>query len=74
MGSELSREGHVVEACDARRGLVDSVALESAVPQSLPVLQPGQRVLDPCPSATVDRVSASCTGLTHEATLNRRQS
>lgn len=56
MGFELFREGHVVEAGDAECGLMDPVALESAVPQNFPVLQPGQGVLDACPSATVDRV------------------
>lgn len=45
-GVGVIREGQVVEAGDAEHGLMETVALESAVPQDLPVLQPGQGVLD----------------------------
>lgn len=33
-----------------------AAALESAVPQNLPVLQPGQDMFDPCPGPAVDGV------------------
>lgn len=46
MGRELSDEGHVVKACDAEHRLVNAVAFETAVPQDLPVLQAGQRMLN----------------------------
>lgn len=56
MGSELSGEGHVVQSGDAEHGLVNAVALESAVAQDLPVLQPGQRVFHSGPGPAMDCV------------------
>jgi len=44
MGCRSSLEGQVVQAGDAEHGLVNAVALESAVTQDFPVLQPGQGV------------------------------
>jgi hypothetical protein len=56
MGRELSGEGQVVEPGDAQHGLVNAVALEPAVPQDLPVLQPGQGVFHPGSRPAVDGV------------------
>ncbi len=56
MGCELSGEGQVVEPGDAEHGLVNAVALESAVPQDLPVLQPRQGVFHACSRPAVDGV------------------
>ena len=56
MGRELSGEGQVVEPGDAEHGLVNTVALEPAVPQDLPVLQPGQGVFHPRSRPAVDGV------------------
>ena len=47
MGRGLAGEGQVVEPGNAERGLVNTVAFEAAVPQDLPVLQPGQGVVEP---------------------------
>src|ERR1051325_2134880 len=56
MGCELSSEGQVVQSGDAGHGLVNSVALESAVPQDLPVLQPRQGVFHACSCPAMDAV------------------
>jgi hypothetical protein len=54
MGRELSGEGQVVEPGDAEHGLVNAVALEAAVPQDPPVLQPRQGVFHPRSRPAVD--------------------
>jgi hypothetical protein len=56
MGCLSSGEGEVVQAGDAEHGLVDAFALEAAVAKDLPVLQPGQGMLYPCPDSAVQRV------------------
>ncbi len=56
MRSELSGEGEVVQAGDAEHRVVNAVALEAAVPQDFPVLQPGQGVFDPGSRPAVDGV------------------
>jgi hypothetical protein len=46
MGHELPDEGQVVKSGDAEHGLVNAVALDSAVSQDLSVLQTRQGVFD----------------------------
>lgn len=56
MRCQLSGVGQVVEPGDAEHGLVNAVALEPAVPQDLPVLQPRQGVFHPGPRPSVDGI------------------
>lgn len=56
MGCELSSEGQVVQPGGAEHGLVNAVALESAVLQDLPVLQSRQGVFHACSCPAVDGV------------------
>src|SRR6478735_12379405 len=52
----LSGEGEVVHAGDAKHGVMDAVALESAVAEDLPGLHAGEDVLDAGPDLLVGLV------------------